>query len=104
MRSPATNTGLAKGAVQCSADTFTNNCINLLGIDEPFGGVDNQCLVLRIKICGENPPFAKRQSFMFVKLTTDLNHILNSSQKTPTAKVFFKNSTRISYWLNDLPE
>jgi hypothetical protein len=34
------NTGLAKVAVQCSADTF----------------VVNQTLVLRINICGENPP------------------------------------------------
>ena len=34
----ATNTGLAKVAVQCSADTF----------------VVNQSLVLRINICGEN--------------------------------------------------
>jgi hypothetical protein len=32
------NTGLAKVAVQCSADTF----------------VDNQSLVLQINICGEN--------------------------------------------------
>ena len=37
-RSPACNTGLAKVAVQCSADTF----------------VVNQSLVLRINICGEN--------------------------------------------------
>jgi hypothetical protein len=35
---PAANTGLAKVAVQCSADTF----------------VVNQTLVLRINICGEN--------------------------------------------------
>ena len=35
---PACNTGLAKVAVQCSADTF----------------VVNQSLVLRINICGEN--------------------------------------------------
>jgi hypothetical protein len=35
---PAGNTGLAKVAVQCSADTF----------------VVNQSLVLRINICGEN--------------------------------------------------
>ena len=34
----AANTGLAKVAVQCSADTF----------------VVNQSLVLRINICGEN--------------------------------------------------
>ena len=37
-KSPATNSGLAKVAVQCSADTF----------------VVNQSLVLRINICGEN--------------------------------------------------
>jgi hypothetical protein len=37
-RTPACNTGLAKVAVQCSADTF----------------VVNQSLVLRINICGEN--------------------------------------------------
>jgi hypothetical protein len=37
-RRPAGNTGLAKVAVQCSADTF----------------VVNQTLVLRINICGEN--------------------------------------------------
>ena len=37
-RNTAGNTGLAKVAVQCSADTF----------------VVNQSLVLRINICGEN--------------------------------------------------
>jgi hypothetical protein len=37
-RTAADNTGLAKVAVQCSADTF----------------VVNQSLVLRINICGEN--------------------------------------------------
>jgi len=37
---PATNTGLAKVAVQYSADTF----------------VVNQTLVLRINICAKNPP------------------------------------------------
>jgi len=37
-RSTGYNTGLAKVAVQCSADTF----------------VVNQTLVLRINICGEN--------------------------------------------------
>jgi hypothetical protein len=37
-RSTTGNTGLAKVAVQCSADTF----------------VVNQSLVLRINICGEN--------------------------------------------------
>jgi hypothetical protein len=37
-RTPAPNTGLAKVAVQCSADTF----------------VVNQTFVLRINFCGEN--------------------------------------------------
>jgi hypothetical protein len=37
-RTPAANTGLAKVAVQFSADTF----------------VVNQTLVLRVNICGEN--------------------------------------------------
>ena len=39
-RKTAYNTGLAKVAVQCSADTF----------------VVNQSLVLRINICASNPP------------------------------------------------
>ena len=38
IRRPTVNTGLAKVAVQCSAETF----------------VVNQSLVLRINICGEN--------------------------------------------------
>jgi hypothetical protein len=42
-RRPACNTGLAKVAVQCSADTF----------------VVNQSLVLRINICGKNPAHRK---------------------------------------------
>jgi hypothetical protein len=48
-RTPAGNSGLAKVAVQCSADTF----------------VVNQSLVLRINICGENRHLrqaAKRQA------------------------------------------
>ena len=45
-RTPAGNSGLAKVAVQCSADTF----------------VVNQSLVLRINICGENRHCAKRQT------------------------------------------
>ncbi len=39
-RRTGANTGLAKVAVQCSADTF----------------VVNQSLVLRINICAKNPP------------------------------------------------
>jgi hypothetical protein len=42
-RRAATNTGLAKVAVQCSADTF----------------VVNQSLVLRISFCAKNPPHRK---------------------------------------------
>ena len=49
-RSPAGNTGLAKVAVQCSADTFTNKVFCSYGIGEPFGGVVNQSLVLRINL------------------------------------------------------
>jgi hypothetical protein len=41
-RKAAHNTGLAKVAVQCTADTF----------------VFNQSLVLRINICAEIPPIA----------------------------------------------
>jgi hypothetical protein len=40
------NTGLAKVAVQCSADTF----------------VVNHNLVLRINICGEIPPLCKAEN------------------------------------------
>lgn len=47
-KSTADNTGLAKVAVQCSADTF----------------VVNQSLVLRINICGENATFAKPENVM----------------------------------------
>jgi len=45
-RKTSYNTGLAKVAVQCSADSF----------------VVNQSLVLRINICGENRHCAKRQN------------------------------------------
>lgn len=44
-RKATTNTGLAKVAVQCSADTF----------------VVNQALVLRINICGENRHLSQAQ-------------------------------------------
>jgi hypothetical protein len=40
------NTGLAKVAVQCSADTF----------------VVNQSMVLRINFCAENPPLRKAEN------------------------------------------
>ena len=50
------NTGLAKVAVQCSADTF----------------VVNQSLVLRINICGENRHLrqARKRYLLFLKDTT----------------------------------
>ncbi len=45
-RRPAYNTGLAKVAAQCSADSF----------------VVNQSLVLRINICGENRHLRQAQN------------------------------------------
>ncbi len=50
------NTGLAKVAVQCSADSF----------------VVNQSLVLRINICGENRHLRQAQT---VKLSKNYPHI-----------------------------
>jgi hypothetical protein len=46
MRKTADNTGLAKVAVQCSADTF----------------VVNQSVVLCINICAKNRHYAKMQN------------------------------------------
>ncbi|NUM50662.1 MAG: hypothetical protein HUU48_06045 [Flavobacteriales bacterium] len=53
-RTPAPNTGLAKVAVQCSADTF----------------VVNQTLVLRINICGENRHLRQARNRYRQALTT----------------------------------
>jgi hypothetical protein len=39
MKNTAANTGLAKVAVQCSADTFTNKLIYFKGFYDPFGVV-----------------------------------------------------------------
>jgi hypothetical protein len=50
-RSTGHNTGLAKVAVQCSADTF----------------VVNQSLVLRINICGENRHLRQARKRQVVK-------------------------------------
>jgi hypothetical protein len=53
-KTPAPNTGLAKVAVQCSADTF----------------VVNQSLVLRINICGENRHLRQaRNRYLQAKMT-----------------------------------
>lgn len=53
-RNTAPNTGLAKVAVHCSADTF----------------VDNQTLVLRINIGGQNATFAKPTNVSGQAVTT----------------------------------
>ena len=53
-RRAACNTGLAKVAVQCSADTF----------------VVNQTLVLRINICGENRHLRQARNRQAVKKLT----------------------------------
>jgi len=50
----AHNSVLSKLAVQFSADTLTNNVFVFHGIDEPFGGVAKQTLVLRINIHGKD--------------------------------------------------
>ena len=55
----AYNTGLAKVAVQCSADTF----------------VVNQSLVLRINICGENRHLRQaRNRYLQVEDDRQLDH------------------------------
>ena len=58
------NTGLAKVAVQCSADTF----------------VVNQSLVLRISICGKNATFAKPENVM-CHITTENKQTKNNNHK-----------------------
>ena len=63
-KKPAHNTGLAKVAVQCSADTF----------------VVNQSLVLRINICGENRHLRQaRKRYMPFSYTTENKKIDNES-------------------------
>ena len=66
-RTPATNTGLAKVAVQCSADTF----------------VVNQSLVLRINICGENRHLRQAANRYHQCLKTDTLNIKRLT-KMPT--------------------
>ena len=63
-RSTGYNTGLAKVAVQCSADTF----------------VVNQSLVLRINICGENRHLRqarKRWQKILTSVRAENKHIEN---------------------------
>ena len=62
-RNTAGNTGLAKVAVQCSADTF----------------VVNQTLVLRINICGENRHLRQaRNRYKLLKKTDNETNKINS--------------------------
>jgi hypothetical protein len=60
---PAYNTGLAKVAVQCSADTF----------------VVNQSLVLRINICGENRHLRQARKRQAVRKLKFNSHFIHSS-------------------------
>jgi hypothetical protein len=57
MRRVAHNRGLAKVAVQCSADTF----------------VVNQSLVLRINICGEKSPPSPSRGTLYARLRDQLH-------------------------------
>ena len=66
-RTPAYNTGLAKVAVQCSADTF----------------VVNQSLVLRINICGENRHLRQaRKRYRQPNIKDKKNDIFRISRKS----------------------
>jgi hypothetical protein len=67
-RKAAYNTGLAKVAVQCSADTF----------------VVNQSLVLRINICGENRHLRQaRKRYQQCQTTTQSRQFVKSSVDCP---------------------
>ena len=68
-RTPACNTGLAKVAVQCSADTF----------------VVNQTLVLRINICGENRHLRQAR-----------NRYRQPYDDSATTNLFLSNNKKIS--------
>ncbi len=69
MRSTGGNTGLAKVAVQCSADTF----------------VVNQSLVLRINICGENRHLRQAR-----KRYKNLNTLPNTKSDKLSFKTIYK--------------
>ena len=91
------NTGLAKVAVQCSADTF----------------VVNQTLVLRINICGENRHLrqARNRYRLALKDTTSLkiqrptfpyhitkiHHLPSTSQKGETPTTLLRRAWKILY-------
>jgi len=65
-RTTGYNTGLAKVAVQCSADTF----------------VVNQSLVLRINICGENRHLRQVKIATFAKPETVMPHAMTKQRIT----------------------
>ena len=77
-RRAAYNTGLAKVAVQCSADTF----------------VVNQSLVLRINICGENRHLrqARNRYMPFYRHNKDDRKFINLTKflKKSFSRIMFK--------------
>jgi hypothetical protein len=78
------NTGLAKVAVQCSAETF----------------VVNQSLVLRINICGENRHLRQARkrfnSMILFVFNTPVNHLLLNNRMY-TSACFEINETLIPH-------
>jgi hypothetical protein len=74
------NTGFAKVAVQCSADTF----------------VVNQTLVLRINICGKNCHFAQLQTVMLHAMPT------TDKIKNKTAKALPSFSYILAYEIDKI--
>ena len=73
-KTPAPNSGLAKVAVQCSADSF----------------VVNQTLVLRINICGVNRHLrqaAKRYKQGYKDRADNENNISTNKRQKPSHKV-----------------
>lgn len=76
------NSGLAKVAVQYFADTF----------------VVNQSLVLRINICGENPPPSPSRKPLAVILKDNDNEQNNNKFDIFTSDLFDGFWTRKEYW------
>ena len=73
----AHNTGLAKVAVQCSADTF----------------VVNQSLVLRINICGENRHLRQARN-RWVQLWLDKDETTNNYINSDSIKCLCIRTTK----------
>ena len=90
-RITAANTGLAKVAVQCSADTF----------------VVNQSFVLRINICGENRHLRQarnryRQFFQTIVRQTKLDQNLQGKNKFHTFGQNLSERNKIKIWKQHL--